>query len=198
MDETAELSEQSAEARPERRITHDQVLAAARDLFVEGEIVDMHDLATRLGVSRATLYRITSGRERLLADVVWSLSLVAVRWAARSVEEPPGPEKVLATGRLLHKTTLSSEPMRRFVVEEPSIAAAALHTPCRLRDQLVDEWRRLLVEATEATGSSLTMDHAKAAEVIVALGASALYDALRSEGKGHDDLVQVVVRSLFS
>jgi AcrR family transcriptional regulator len=44
----------------------------AREFIRAGKRVDMVALATDLGVSRATLYRWTGDRERLLADAVWA------------------------------------------------------------------------------------------------------------------------------
>src|SRR5437016_13844445 len=47
---------------------------AARRMYLKGQRVDMLALAAQLGVSRATVYRWTGHRERLLADILWSLS----------------------------------------------------------------------------------------------------------------------------
>ena len=44
----------------------------AREFIRTGKRIDMVALATDLGVSRATLYRWTGDRERLLADAVWA------------------------------------------------------------------------------------------------------------------------------
>ena len=44
----------------------------AREFIRTGRRIDMVALATDLGVSRATLYRWTGDRERLLADAVWA------------------------------------------------------------------------------------------------------------------------------
>jgi hypothetical protein len=72
-----------------------------------------------------------------------------------------------------------------------------LHTRSRVRDQLVDEWRSLLIQVTEATESTLRIDPKHAAEIIVNLGASTLYDDLVSGDRSDQDLVGVVLRSLF-
>ena len=50
------------------------VIDAARTLFVAGERVEMNDLAARFGVSRATLFRWTGGKDAILAEVLWSLA----------------------------------------------------------------------------------------------------------------------------
>src|SRR6266550_3875624 len=47
---------------------------AARRRFLRKERVDMSELATELGVGRATLYRWVGSREQLLGEVLWTLS----------------------------------------------------------------------------------------------------------------------------
>jgi AcrR family transcriptional regulator len=44
----------------------------AREIFRQGERLDMAQLAGELGVARATLYRWTGDRSRLLGDVAWA------------------------------------------------------------------------------------------------------------------------------
>lgn len=52
----------------------------ATAVFRRGERLDMQALAAELGVSRATLYRWTGDRERLLADIVWSQAEALLAW----------------------------------------------------------------------------------------------------------------------
>src|SRR3954454_25262581 len=47
----------------------------AREYLRQGRRLDMVQLAADLGVARATLYRWTGDRERLLADAVWAEAL---------------------------------------------------------------------------------------------------------------------------
>ncbi len=182
---------------PERVLAYDRLLDTAREMFLEQMTVDMQELARRLSVSRATLYRVATGRERVLGDVIWSLSVVSLRSAARRAERPMDLKKVLDIGHSFREIALGSEPMKRFVAEEPSTAAAVLHTRSAVRDQLVVEWKNLLTEAMKATDSALTIDPEHAAEIIVNLGASTLYNDLVTGERSDPDLVAVVLRSLF-
>jgi hypothetical protein len=181
----------------ERVLTFDRVLDAARDMFLERMTVDMQELAHRLSVSRATLYRIATSRERVLGDVIWSLSVMSLRSVIKERSEPVDLRKVLEIGQLFRDITLDSVPMKRFVTEEPSTAAAVLHSRSPIRDQLVDEWRGLLIRATDGKDSTLTIDPQHAAEIVVNLGASTLYDDLVAGERREPDLVAVVLRSLF-
>jgi hypothetical protein len=180
----------------ERVLAYDRVLQVAREMFLEQLTVDMHELAQRLAVSRATLYRVAS-RERLLGDVIWSLSVMSLHSAVRHTEGDMDLQRVLRIGEVFRDTALGSEAMTRFVAEEPSTAAAVLHTRTAVRDQLVEEWKALLIQATETTDSTLSINPKHAAEIIVNLGASTLYNDLIIGERSDPDLVAVVLRSLF-
>src|SRR3954467_10934199 len=58
---------------PRRAVSREQVTAGACRLFLERGTVDMDELALRLAISRATLYRVVHGRDQLLGDVLWRL-----------------------------------------------------------------------------------------------------------------------------
>jgi hypothetical protein len=189
------ISLATAASERQRVLAYDQVLEEARTMFLEQMTVNMQELARRLTVSRATLYRVASSRERVLGDVIWSLSILSLRSVARHTTEPIDLGRVLRIGERFRDIALDSEPMKRFVAEEPSTAAAVLHTRSAVRDQLVDEWKNLLIEAT--TDSPLSIHPKHAAEIIVSLGASMLYGDLVTGERSDPDLVAVVLRSLF-
>jgi len=58
------------------------IFAAAVDVFVSGQRLDMRSLARRLGVARATLYRRVGNREQLLDEMLW--------WRARRLRISDG------------------------------------------------------------------------------------------------------------
>ena len=49
-------------------------LREGRRRFLAGQRVDMSELATALGISRATLYRWVGDREQLLGEILWSFA----------------------------------------------------------------------------------------------------------------------------
>jgi AcrR family transcriptional regulator len=62
-----------AGAEPVRpRPTPAAAFGHARQMLREGRRIDMVALAAEIGVARATLYRWTGGRERLLAEATWA------------------------------------------------------------------------------------------------------------------------------
>jgi AcrR family transcriptional regulator len=56
----------------EHRATPAAAFGRAREIFRSGKRLDMAQLAADLGVARATLYRWTGDRNRLLGDIAWS------------------------------------------------------------------------------------------------------------------------------
>ncbi len=59
----------------------------ARSWFLEGRRIEMGELATELGVNRATLFRWVGSRDELLAEILWSLAEPTLTAA---VEASPG------------------------------------------------------------------------------------------------------------
>src|SRR5437660_2993798 len=63
------------------RATPLDALRAARRQWLAEQRIDMGALATELGISRATLYNWVGDRERLIAEVAWSLADATIRQA---------------------------------------------------------------------------------------------------------------------
>ncbi|MCV7159155.1 TetR/AcrR family transcriptional regulator [Mycolicibacterium brisbanense] len=59
----------------------------ARGWFLEGRRIEMGELATELGVNRATLFRWVGSRDELLAEILWSLAEPTLTAA---IEASPG------------------------------------------------------------------------------------------------------------
>jgi AcrR family transcriptional regulator len=90
--------------RADARRNHEQVLAAAREAFVEGGAgVPLEDVARRAGVGIATLYRRFGDREGLLRAVVMAAledSRAAAEAALESADE--GADGLEALARYMH------------------------------------------------------------------------------------------------
>lgn len=79
----ARIGGRAAEGRDEAvpaRASPADAFDLAVAVFRRGDRLDMQALAVELGVSRATLYRWTGDRERLLADIVWSEAETLLEW----------------------------------------------------------------------------------------------------------------------
>jgi AcrR family transcriptional regulator len=82
------VAEKPRELRADARRNHQQILAAARDLFVErGPSAPLEDIARRAGVGIGTLYRRFSDRETLMRAVVLDALVETVEIAERAGRE---------------------------------------------------------------------------------------------------------------
>ncbi|MBB5136074.1 AcrR family transcriptional regulator [Thermocatellispora tengchongensis] len=116
----AALAESEGE-RPQRKATPADAFHLARQWFLLGRRIDMNALATELGVSRNTLYRWTGDRERLIADVMWSI-------AARSIEHGRqrasgrGADRIIQVLDYVADGVSHAPYMQKFLESEPALA----------------------------------------------------------------------------
>jgi len=116
--------------RADARRNHEQVLAAAREAFVEaGPGVPLEDVARRAGVGIATLYRRFGDREGLLRAVVMAAledSRAAAEAALENADE--GADGLQALARYMHAvldlrvSAVVPLALDRLDLEDPEIA----------------------------------------------------------------------------
>jgi len=111
------------------RATPAGAFRAARRMYLQGLRLDMGALAGELGISRATLYRWTGHRERLLADVLWSLSDEIFERAKADHPEHLGTERLLAIFRQHVGALIDAEPLHVFLQQETHAALRILTSP---------------------------------------------------------------------
>jgi len=85
----------------------------------------MYKLATSMAVSRATLYRVATSQDRLLAEVLWRMAERALE-RARAQRSQDGIEGVLEVVRHFSRQVLASRALRRFVDNEPETLTRVL------------------------------------------------------------------------
>lgn len=108
------------------RLLPENVLRAARKVFLASGTIEMRSLARELGIGRATLYRWNGNREELLSEVLLSLGAANLRRAEADVATPPGPERICRVHDL-HIRRISDNPgLRTFVRSEPEVASRIL------------------------------------------------------------------------
>lgn len=61
-------------ARPVSDGQREAIIARARETFLRHERVEMNELAEHAGVNRNTLFRWFGGRDRILGEVIWSIT----------------------------------------------------------------------------------------------------------------------------
>ena len=169
-------ADMSQESTP--RPTPADALRMARRTFLRQQRVDMNELATELGVGRATLYRWAGSRDQLLGEVMWSLAEPALE---RSKAESPGEgvDWVLAVYRRFGELILETPPVLHFVQTEPEAALRVMTTKSSPHQARVIAWYRdLLVEAQERFGVTYRLDPETLAFTLIRVAESFLWTDL--------------------
>ncbi len=174
-------SETRAARRPDERAVSSKPTPAdarriARRRVLAGKRIDMRALASELGVSRATLYRWTGPRERLLGEVLGTL---AVETFERCKREAPGS----GAARVInvfdrHLALIAKAPaLRRFLETD---AESALRVLTRrdgpVQGRLVHAHTELLREEAQRGAYAPRVDPATLAYAIVRIGEAFLYN----------------------
>lgn len=140
MTATRRTSVRNTQARRE------SVIARARQIFLAGDRVEMNDLAAYTGVNRNTLFRWFGGRDRLMGEVVWSITAPTLDRVARTasgdgavrIANFMGDFAVAANKGSAFAPFVRSEPERAFRVM--TTRAGGVHE--RILARIVDEIRR--------------------------------------------------------
>ncbi len=153
-------------------------LKAARRRFLALERVYMAELATELGVGRATLYRWVGGRDQLLGEVMWSLAHPALE-RVKSEAEGEGVDWVIAVYRRFGELILDTPAVRHFVQAEPEAALRVMTTKASPQQARVIAWYRdLLVEAQGRFGITYRLDPETLAFTLIRIAESFLWTDL--------------------
>ena len=176
MSQTA-LERQLAGERPDA-VTPVDALKSARRRFLKKERVDMSELASDLGVGRATLYRWVGSREQLLGEVLWSMTEAGLA-EARSQAKGKGAEWVLQIYRIMGDQIVANEPLHHFIASEPELALRVMTSKISPQQRRMTEaWRDILLEAERGKGLKLRLDVDTLAYVLVRIAESFLWSDL--------------------
>jgi len=117
------------------RITPLDALKLARKKWIAGERIDIGELATELGVGRATVFRWVGTRENLYGEVIASLFTVSLE-RALGESRGHGLEHFFDVVERVLLALVSSTPLRRFVEADSEFALRVLtskHSPVQHR-----------------------------------------------------------------
>lgn len=107
------------------RATPADALRRARRMWLKGERIHLASLSAELNIGRATLFRWVGNKDLLLGEVLWSL-YEPLRLEALSTTPGQGVDFVVGVYRHINSTLLHSEPLRRFIREDPEYALKIL------------------------------------------------------------------------
>jgi AcrR family transcriptional regulator len=168
--------ERALESDGARRATPLDALSAARRMWMAEQRIDMGTLASELGVSRATLYNWVGGRDRLEAEVLWSIADATIA-RAREKSQGSGPDRVAEVIERYMAALSDFEPMRSFIARDPEHALRVLtssHTPFQRR--LIDKLRDLIQEQVEGSGYEPPLDVETLSYLLVRIGESFIFN----------------------
>jgi AcrR family transcriptional regulator len=184
-------------AGPRRVISRDQVVQGGCRYFLRYGTLDMNELAVRLSVSRATLYRVVHSRDRLLADVLWRLADIAL-WRARQQRTEYGVEGVLEVGRRFAAVAHDAKWFRTFLTSEPDVAARVLLTATGgVHHRAVKAQKEILLEATPPGQVWLTGDLDSLAYLLVRIFESTCYADLLASRQPDRELAERAIRAVL-
>lgn len=163
-----------------RVVDYEQAVVAAGELFTATSALDMDELARRLAVSRATLYRVVGSRDRLLGEVLWRAgSRITDRAWARAETRGRGAERILAAAEDFNASLVANAPLRGLLVQDPATAFRVLFMPeAGVHRRMVERWRRLFAELRAQDGFAHPLPDEELAYVFVRLGESIIYAEL--------------------
>jgi len=103
-----------------------EIFAAAVDVFVSGQRLDMRSLARRLAVARATLYRRAGNREQLLDEVLWWRARRLLADQVRATTALAGTARLAALIGGVLRGIGADRPLRVFLESDPETALRIL------------------------------------------------------------------------
>lgn len=160
------------------RVTPLDALRAARRMWLAEQRIDMGSLASQLGISRATLYNWVGDRERLTAEVLWSLAEETIA-RGRKRAKGSGAAYISSVTEYYLRELARFEPTRRFIARDPEFALRVLtcnRTPFQRR--LIDSVRGLIAEQVVSGGYQPPLDPDTLAYLLVRIGESFIFNDL--------------------
>jgi AcrR family transcriptional regulator len=103
-----------------------EIFAAAVDVFVSGQRLDMRSLARRLAVARATLYRRAGNREQLLDEMLWWRARRLLADQVRVTTALTGTARLVALIGGVLRGIGADRPLRVFLESDPETALRIL------------------------------------------------------------------------
>lgn len=181
MEVRAKGPEVPAAAPPEAegRVTPKDAYAAARAVYLAGERLDMLDLARQLGIGRTTLYRWCGHRERLLSDVIWSITEERIDGFDAATARLRGKERLREGVRLFMESAAHDPALHAFLRNETHAALRLMTAPGAgdtQHDRLIAELSRLIREENEREDLHLRAEPEIVAMTIVRVMEAFIYN----------------------
>lgn len=123
----------------------------ARRWFIAGQRIEMQELASELGVSRATVFRWVGSRDELLVEIIWSTTLPTFQQAVAETKGVSGGRRIAAVLSRFAALAIESPFFMQFVQREPERALRLLTTKASwFQGRLMGVVEALLQEEVDA------------------------------------------------
>jgi AcrR family transcriptional regulator len=175
------------DARP-TGVGRDAVLAAATRRYLAGERIDMSDIATELGIGRATLYRWAGKHDDVLAAVLVEQTewLFRRTLAERGDRAGTGVPRVLSILDGFMRAVLASVPLQRLTARDPVLFLRLATMPGAIEARSTRLIAELLEQESAAGRLVLALPAQVLGQAIVRVADAFLYRHLL--GAGEPDL----------
>jgi AcrR family transcriptional regulator len=172
------------------------VLAAATEQYLRGERVDMSDMAARLGISRATLYRWAGGHDEVLAAVLAEQTERTFRRAATR-SHGTGAHRVLGVIGEFMDDVLASAPLKALTARDPKLFVRLATAPGAIEARAIRMITTMIEE--EVGAGRLVVDLAPdvLAEAIVRVADAFMYRHLLGGDSPATDTALTVIALLL-
>jgi AcrR family transcriptional regulator len=171
-----------------------EIFAAAVDVFVSGQRLDMRSLARRLGVARATLYRRVGNREQLLDEMLWWRAQRLLADQVRATAALTGTARLVALiGGVLHGIG-TDRPLRVFLESDPETALRILTgRRSAVHAGMVDALENLIDLERDRGAFDARLDTPTLAYAIVRISEGFLYaDVIADRGPDIDRAITLI------
>lgn len=189
-----------AKARPagSKRVTRDDALRLARRKWVRGERLDVGQLASELGVGRATLFRWVGSRELLYGEVICEAYAMQRAELLRAATGE-GVERAIDVMTRNLQWLFSAAPLRKFIEHDPEFAIRVLTSRSSpVQSRAVEIEVALLRDCIGEELNQRLLDIETLAYLIVRVGESFLYADIISGRKPELDKAIVAIRILVA
>ena len=170
------------------------IVAAAVDVFVAEQRLDMRSLARRLGVARATLYRRAGNRELLLDELLWCRARRLLAEQDRAAAAASGTARLVAVISGVLRAIARDRPLRAFLESDPETALRLLTGSRSTVHQGMAQALTQLIEAERARGTfDPHLDTPTLAYAILRISEGFLYaDVVAARSADVDQAVTVI------
>lgn len=186
-----------AEGEAAARATPLDALHVARRMWLADQRIDMGALAAELRISRATLYNWVGDRDRLTAEVLWSLTADLIA-RSRAKAKGTGAAWLSDVNRRYLTELAAFAPSRRFIERDPEGALRVLtsaKTPYQHR--LITALTEMIEEQVESAGYVPPLDPPTLAYLIIRIGESFIFNDVITGSEPDLDKAMQASRVLF-